>query len=49
LIISSFPLISIPFQAIVTSLPDADLHNSRFNKTILGPALSILSFFVNHR
>ena len=49
LIVSSFPLISIPYQIIVTSLPDADLYNSRLNKTILAPALSILSFFVKHR
>ena len=47
--VSAFPLISIPYQAIVTSLPDADLHNSRLNKTVLAPALKILAFFVKHR
>jgi len=49
LLVTSFPLISIPYQAIVTTLPDADLHNSRLHKTVLAPALWILSFFVNHR
>jgi hypothetical protein len=49
LLVASFPIISIPYQAIVTTLPDSDLHNSRLHKTVLAPALWILSFFVNHR
>ncbi len=48
-VVSSFPLISIPYQVIVTSLPDSDLYNSRLNKTVLAPAIWILSFFVKHR
>ena len=45
----SLPLVSIPYIVIVTALPDTDLHNTRFNKTILAPAVSMLWFFVKHR
>lgn len=48
-LVSSFPLISIPFQAITTSLPDTDWYKNRFTKTIFYPATKILQFFTKHR
>lgn len=49
LLVSSFPLITIPFQSIVTSLPDVDLPNSRLKKTVLAPAVIFISLFAKHR
>lgn len=48
-IVSSFPIISIPYQALVTTLPDADSYSTRLKKTILSPAVWIVQIFTSHR
>lgn len=49
ILVYSFPLITIPYMAIVTMLPDSDTKNGRINRTILGPIWVIIRFFANHR
>ena len=48
-LVASFPLITIPFQSIVTLLPDTDLPNNRLKQTVLAPAVWIILLFAKHR
>lgn len=48
-LVSMFPLISLPYQAIVTCLPDIDTPKTRFKRSILLPAALIIWFFAKHR
>jgi hypothetical protein len=47
--VSSFPLLSVPYQAIVTTLPDSDSYSTRLKKTILFPAVLIIQLITKHR
>lgn len=47
-IVSAFPLISIPFQAIATTIPDSD-GKTRLRKTILAPAVFLINLITSHR
>lgn len=49
LLVSSFPLISIPFMANTTTFSDADHPKNVFKRTILFPAIWLLWLFVSHR
>lgn len=48
-LVGSFPLISVPFQLIATSLADADVYSTRLRRTILLPAVLIVLFITKHR
>lgn len=48
-LIYNIPLITIPYMAIVTMLPDSDIKNWRINRTVLWPIWVIIRYFVNHR
>lgn len=47
-IVSSFPLISIPYQIIATTLPDSD-WKTRLSRTLLAPAVFIIQILTSHR
>lgn len=47
-LVSSFPLISIPYQIIATTMPDSD-GNTRLKRTLLAPAVFIIQVITSHR
>lgn len=46
--VASFPIISIPFMILATTLPDSD-GNTRLKRTILAPAVLIINLITSHR